>query len=389
MSNITRDFSDELLSRLNQGAPFLQVVMGPRQVGKTTGVLALQEKWKGRFFYASADSPSPPNHEWIREQWLAARAHGENALLALDEIQKITGWSEIIKQLFDEERRRKDRLSVVLLGSASWGVQKGLSESLTGRFELLRVSHWSLNECQKAFGWKLDQFLKFGGYPAPAILVDEPERWQQFIRDSILEPMLSRDILALRAVSKPALLRQTLELALRHPAQEISLQKILGQLQDSGNSTTIRGYLELLEAGFVIKTLTKFSTRPLSTKSSSPKIIPLCGALMHAFENPSRIDTDTAWKGRVFEAVIGATLARCFPKVSYWRDGRYEVDFVVEDDSRLFAIEVKSSSEGRLTGLTEFKKRFKNTISIVLNYESGEKFLAAEDPAEVIRSSLV
>jgi hypothetical protein len=269
-------------------------------------------------------------------------------------------------------------------------VQHGLTESLLGRFEVLRVPHWSYNECANAFDWDINNYLKFGGYPAPAYLTKEPIRWQQFIRDSILEPMLARDLQTLRTVSKPALLRQTLELVLRHPAQEVSLQKLLGQLQDRGNSTTIRGYLDLLEAGFIIKTLPKYSSRPLSLKSSSPKLIPLCGALMHAFEDPMLIDSDPAWKGRVFEALIGASLVRSFQKVYYWRDGNKEVNYVVEDGSRLYAIEVKSN-ESRIigtknySGLFEFKKNFPSATQIVLNSESGFKLLSSADPVAFLR----
>jgi uncharacterized protein len=377
-----REFASELLVRLEEYSPFIQVVLGPRQVGKTTGVLALEKLWKGPFSYASADSPSPPNAGWIQEQWQNARLKGPHGLLALDEIQKILGWSEVVKRLFDEERRRGAPLRVVILGSASWIVQQGLSESLLGRFEVLPASHWTFAECREAFEWGIDDYMKYGGYPAPSVLTKDVERWQQFMRDSIIEPMVARDLSMLRTVAKPALLRQTLELVLRHPAQEISLQKLLGQLQDRGNSTTIKGYLELLEAGFVIKVLSKFASRPLTTKNSSPKLVPLCGALMHTFETPHRIDTDPVWRGRVYEALIGAELIKAFPKVYYWRDGNREVDYVIEHHSRIYAIEVKSgvvsgTHHNSYAGLEAFKKQFPSATTITLTSELGLKLLNA------------
>ena len=284
MAVITRDFTVELERRIRQRTNVIQVVLGPRQVGKTTGVLQLEAAGIGPMTYASADLPAPPTYEWISEQWQLARSRG--GVLALDEVQKITGWSEVVKRLYDEERRAAQPLQVVLLGSASWLVQSGLTETLAGRFELVRVYHWSPIECRNAFGWNLDTYLQFGGYPAPAPLITEPNRWSTYIRDSIIEPMIARDLLGLRQIAKPALFRQTLELAMHYPAQELSLQKMLGQLQDFGNSTTLKGYLELLESGLILRALAKFSTKPLVRKSSSPKLLPMCPALMHAFQDP-------------------------------------------------------------------------------------------------------
>lgn len=383
---ITRFFAKELVRRVRQELPFIQAVVGPRQVGKTTGVLGIEAELGFPFFYCSADLPSPPDFEWLREQWLTARSKAANTIgiLVLDEIQKIHGWSEIVKALYDEERRRKKALQVIILGSASWALQAGLTETLAGRYELLRVPHWSFSECKQAFEWDLDTFLKFGGYPAPAPLVSEANRWQQFIRDSIIEPMLSRDIFSIRSVAKPSLLRQTLQLVLSYPAQEISLDKLLGQLQDRGNSTTIKGYLELLEAGFVLKSLQKFSTRPFSKKSSSPKLVPLCSALVHAFTTPSRYDTDSGWRGRVFEAAIGAQLALVADELYYWRDGNAEVDYIITLDKKVLAVEVKSGRPRKAGGLSLFKERFENSCALVINREIGERFLLATDPRALL-----
>ena len=381
---ITRDFERQLQSRLLQGGNLIQAVLGPRQVGKTTGVLRVCEQWAGPVTYASADLPAPPSANWILEQWQSARLKGANGLLVLDEVQKVPHWSDIVKALYDEERRRQGQLQVVILGSASWLLQSGLNDTLAGRFEILPVRHWSAYESAQLADWKPETFLKYGGYPIGTALIDDDERWQRFVRDSIIEPVLSRDVFGMRTVSKPALLRQTFELAVKYPAQEISIQKLLGQLQDRGNATTIKGYLELLRAGFVLAVLEKYSTRPITTKSSSPKLVPLCPALIHAFTSPSRFDLDPEWRGRVVEAAVGAALCRTFPDIWYWRERDHEVDFVVRHQSTLLAIEVKSGRKKGSRGLTEFLKKFDGATPIVLSMESCLKLLSAEDVRQTL-----
>jgi predicted AAA+ superfamily ATPase len=399
MSNYRRSFVGELQRRLEQSLPFIQAVVGPRQVGKTTGVLQLQQQISLPFHYASADSPAPPGYTWIEEQWMTARAMAgpSGAVLVLDEIQKVQAWSQAVKKLFDEERglannknmagglpAKRGPLRVVILGSASWNLQAGLTETLAGRFELLPVHHWSYRECQQVYGWNLDTFLKFGGYPAAAHLIDEVSRWQSFMQDAIIEPMLSRDLLSIREVQKPALFRQTLRLALSYPAQEISLQKLLGQLQRGGNTTTIKGYLELLEAGFVLKVLGKYSTRPLSRKTSSPKLVPLAPALVQTFAGQRQYDDSPQWQGRVFEAAIGAALLQSGVPVHYWRDGNVEVDYVLEWDDRLIAIEVRHGSQRSAFGLDAFKKHFPRAVCLTVNNQIGQQLLSEENPLELL-----
>lgn len=373
---ITRIFVDVLRRRLADPLNFIQVVIGPRQVGKTTGVQSIVDSWNGPKVYAAADLPSPPSPVWIQEQWDKARAMGENTLLVLDEIQKVERWSEVVKHNFDVDRKKRS-IKVVLLGSASLSIQAGLTESLAGRFELIKVYHWNYLECHKAFGWNIDTYLQYGGYPGPAELTRDPIRWQQFIRDSIVEPVLARDVTNFRTITKPSLFRQTFELALSYPAQEVSFQKFLGQLQDKGNAATIKGYLELLEGAFVLRILYKFSTRPLSVRSSSPKILPLAPALMHTFKAPSSIFTDSAWRGHVFEAAIGAALLQTPREVFYWRDGNNEVDYVLKKDKQILAIEVKSGRLRRGQGIQAFKEKFPDAKTIVMDRELGEMFLAA------------
>ena len=268
---IFRDFSKKLEVRLQERLNFIQVVTGPRQVGKTTGLRQIARRWKGPVYLASADEVAPPTADWIELNWKIARGMGEGALLVIDEIQKVPGWSERVKRLFDEDRESRS-LKVVLLGSASLLMQKGMAESLAGRYEVIHAGHWSLPECREAFGWGLKEFLNFGGYPAAAELTGDFSRWRDFINHSIIEPVLLRDLLSLAVVNKPALFRQAFQLCLAYPAMEISLQKLLGQLQESGNVTTIKHYLELFEGAFLIKVLQKYSGSEIKKRGSSPKI---------------------------------------------------------------------------------------------------------------------
>lgn len=380
-----RDFQTILATRLLQGLPFIQVILGPRQVGKTTGVKQVcNENWEGEFVFASADSPTPYTYSWVEEQWSRARAlKSERKLLVLDEIQKVEGWSEVVKKLYDEDR--SSGLQVVLLGSASLSIQSKLSESLLGRYEIIRAHHWNLKECQQEFDWTLDQYLQFGGYPAAAPLIVDAERWQRFMLDSVIEPVISRDISLVREIAKPALFRQTVSLVMQHPAMELSYQKILGQLQDRGNATTIKSYLETIEHAFLIKILEKYSTRAITTKSSSPKLLPLCSALISAFAGSDRILQDSEWRGRVVESAIGARFAQLFPEeLFYWRDGAEEVDFIIATQQDLIAVEVKSGRKKGSAGISAFKENFPKSFGVVLSHELVKQTLSLESKKEAL-----
>ena len=244
----------------------MQVLLGPRQVGKSTALAQLMDECSHSKLYVTADQVSPPDIRWLEFQWQKARELPPPTLLVIDEVQKINNWSSVIKLLFDRDRKKYD-LRIILSGSASLNLQKGLTESLAGRYELIRAPHWGFDECEKLFNWDLETFLKYGGYPSAAELIDDKTRWQSFIQNSIIEPVLGRDIQSLVNIQKPALLRQLFELCMTLPAHEISFQKLLGQLQDSGNATTIKHYLEILEGAFLLKKLEKFSTKKLNKKA--------------------------------------------------------------------------------------------------------------------------
>ncbi len=364
--DITRPFISILRSRIQATPQFLQIIIGPRQVGKTTGVQQLASEWTGSKVFASADLPSPPTAEWILGHWNRARDLAGPVLLIFDEIQKVPRWSEVIKALFDEDKATR-KISAVLLGSASLALSSGLNESLAGRFEKIEVPHWSINECSQAFNWDINTFLKFGGYPGPAALITDVPRWQNYIQNSIIEPVISRDIFSLVEVRKPALFRQVFEMALAFPSQQVSYQKFVGQLQDAGNVTTVKHYLELLQEAFLIKLIPKFSGSIIRERALSPKILTLAPALLHGFKDPNLVDTDPVWRGRVAENAVGIALCQNFRKVSYWQRQENEVDFVVEHADKLYAIEVKSNRPHKLSGISAFLKLHPTAIPVVID----------------------
>jgi predicted AAA+ superfamily ATPase len=327
-------------------------VVGPRQVGKTTLVQQVTEASGLATRFASADEPTLRGASWIEQQWETARLTAEDAgrrgaVLVLDEIQKLTGWSESVKRLWDEDTRSRRRLKVILLGSAPLLIQQGLSESLAGRFETLHLPHWSLDEMRRAFGWSLDQYMFHGGYPGAAPLIRDNARWARYILDSLVETTISRDVLLLSRVDKPALLRRLFQLGCSYSGQILSYTKMLGQLQDAGNTTTLAHYLDLLAGAGMLVGLPKYAGQAIRQRGSSPKLQVLNTALMTAQTGLTLKEArrDGAFWGRVVESAVGAHLANAAAagvcEVYYWRDRDREVDFVARAGQTLTAIEVK------------------------------------------------
>lgn len=375
-----------LKQRLGEPRRFIQVVAGPRQVGKTTIVHQVIEEIGMPVHYASADEPTLRGREWIAAQWDAARLQaGENgAVLVLDEVQKIPDWSETVKRLWDEDTRKRMGLHVVLLGSAPLLIQHGLTESLAGRFEVIHVPHWSFTEMEEAFGWTVDQYIYYGAYPGAAPLIEDPKRWRSYIVDSLIETTISRDILLLRRVDKPALLRQLFELGCRYSGQILSYTKMLGQLQDAGNTTTLAHYLELLTGAGMLTGLQKYAGSAARIRGSSPKLQVYNTALITAQARlgftEARLD-GKLW-GRLTESAVGAHLANGAAtgdfELYYWRDRNREVDFVIRHGRQITAIEVKSASlRGARSGLQAFVQAF-GEVRLLMVGEGGipvEEFL--------------
>lgn len=377
MPEITRKFTHILESVLNQEPLFIQIVLGPRQVGKTTGVQQVLRSWSGESLYVSADHEIAPGPEWLRAHWIAARLLPGPALLVIDEIQDVADWSRSVKGLWDDDRHQGRSLRVVILGSSSLALQYGFTESLAGRFELHQVPHWSLSEMQETFNFSLDTYLEFGGYPAPSQLLPDVQRWENYLRHSIIEPVIEQDILARRRINKPALFRQLFELVMEYPAQVISYQKLLGQLQDKGNADTIKDYCLLLEQSYLVISLQKFSTRPVSRRTSSPKLVPLANSLIKAVTR--RTLSDPAWRGRLFEASLIAHFNTSGFPLYYWSEGQAEIDVVVIVNNQPLALEIKSGRKGAASGLKSFRKKFPDVRALLVTPELGEQLLRRVD----------
>ncbi len=368
----------------------MHVVVGPRQVGKTTAVRQVCGHLDFPSHWASADSPVPPGAEWIESHWRLAATDAARSrkpgLLVLDEIQKVRGWSETVKRLWDEIQAGGIPLRVVLLGSSALLVQAGLTESLTGRFFLHRCMHWGWPECRKAFGWDLNDWLYFGGYPGAAAFADDEQAWRQYISDAMVETVLSRDVFQFTHITKPTLMRHLFGLAAQFPAQVVSYTKLMGQLQDAGNTTTLAHYVRLLDAAFLVSGLEQYSAGQIRKRGSSPKLVFWNNALIHAMSGRTRRGTfeDGAWMGRIVENAVGAQLLNRLQgaewSIAYWRDGNKEVDFVIRRGARLWGVEVKSGRSGKLSGMEAFRSRYPKAGAWLIGAEglALETFFARE-----------
>ncbi len=366
-----RQRADHLARRLSEPRHFIQVVTGARQVGKTTMVGQVLETLGRPGLYVSADEPTLRNAAWLHAQWDEARrlARGneaDGAVLVVDEIQKVDGWAEVTKRLWDEDSRTATPLQVVLLGSAPLLVQRGLTESLAGRFETLHVQHWSYGEMRAAFGLTFEEFLYFGAYPGAMPLRHDPARWRLYVLEALIETTISRDVLLLTRVDKPALLRRLFDLSCRYSGQILSYNKMVGQLQDAGNTTTLAHYLDLLAAVGMVRGLEKFAGEAVRRRGSSPKLQVLNTALMTATSGlpPEAALADREFRGRLVESAVGAHLANAAAagecELFYWREGFREVDFVVRRGREITAIEVKSGrAPAGPPGLLAFERSFR------------------------------
>ena len=373
-----------LSERLLEPRRHIHVVTGPRQVGKSTLVQQVVDATGLPVRSASADEPTLRGIDWIEQQWQAARfaasASGKaGALLVLDEIQKIPRWSESVKRLWDEDTRKRIPLKVVLLGSAPLLVARGLTESLAGRFETLHLTHWSFAEMREAFGLNLDQYIFFGAYPGAAPLVRQPRRWARYIVDSLIETSISRDVLLLTRVDKPALLRRLFELACRYSGQSLSYTKMLGQLHDAGNATTLAHYLDLLGGAGLVVGLQKYAGDVARIRGSSPKLQVLNTALLTATSGMTLAEAkaDREFWGRLVESAVGAHIANAAAagecELYYWRDRTLEVDFVVRAGRRLVSVEVKSGRAPQAhRGTAAFAAAFKPQRSLLVGGDGIE-----------------
>jgi len=384
-----KPYFDKLLARLGEPRRFLQVLAGPRQVGKTTLARQVLDGLDAPSHYATADEPTLRDRTWLDQQWdlgrLKAKEGRKGAVLVLDEIQKIPNWSDAVKLLWDADTHARCPLKVVILGSAPLLIQRGLQESLAGRFEIIPLPHWSFGEMRAAFGWDLEQFIYYGGYPGSAPLIGETDRWKRYIVDSLIETTISRDILLMTRVDKPALLRRLFHLACEYSGQMLSYQKMLGQLVDAGNTVTLAHYLDLLTGAGMVTGLSKFAHGQVRQRGSSPKLQVFDTALVTAQRgedfNATRRDGD--YWGRLVESAVGAHLLNTSMgtnmELTYWRERNLEVDFILRSGKKKTAIEVKSGRRREvLPGMEAFDKRFHAQRKLLVGGQgvSLEEFLS-------------
>ncbi|MCR5124258.1 MAG: ATP-binding protein [Treponema sp.] len=375
-------YISELEKRISEERKFIQVVAGARQVGKTTIINQLLERYNGNHIYESADAISGSSQVWLEQIWNSARLKiktgSTEILLVIDEIQKISNWSEIVKKLWDEDTRNKTNIKVILSGSSRLLIEKGLTESLQGRFELIQIPHWSFSEMHEAFDFSLDEYIFFGGYPGSAHLIHDEKRWKDYMRDSIIETSISKDILMLTTITKPALLRQLFDLGAVYSSQIMPFNKMLGMLTDAGNTVTLSHYLNLLDQSKLLGGLQKYSGSVQKSRSSSPKLQVYNNALLAASSSKNFEDSRSApdvW-GRFVESCVGMHLVNSCSesdfKVYYWREGNFEVDFVISDGENICGIEVKSGSRLTNKGMEVFKNQYPSAKVYVVSAQETD-----------------
>lgn len=376
-----------LTKRLAEKRRFIQVIMGPRQVGKSTLMKQVVKNQDIPYMFYTADAVPITNFGWISDCWNAARVKMKvenlpEIILIIDEIQKIIGWSEIVKKEWDNDTFNEVPLKVILLGSSRVMLDKGLADSLQGRFERIILSHWSFSEMRDAFGFSLEQFIYYGAYPGAAELIEDSERWRNYISGSIVDATINKDILVNEKIAKPALLRQSFEMSSAYSGQELSLTKMIGQMTDAGNTTTVTGYLNLLSQAGLVCGLNKYAVDMARKKNSVPKHQVYNNALKTFYcEKPFKdaVLDQKLW-GRLFESAIGAhIMSYAYAgeyKVYYWRTNPgCEVDYVLAKKGKLVAIEVKSNEDDWNNGLTAFNEAFKPYLTLVV----GRGGIQAED----------
>lgn len=380
-----------LKERVEEPRKFIQVIAGPRQVGKSTLVSQVLKQIELAYMMEVADGVDSKDTDWIRRVWESARTtmqlrKEKEFLLVIDEIQKIDNWSDAVKREWDEDTRMGLKLKVVLLGSSRLLLKKGLTESLAGRYELIRLGHWSYLEMQEAFGFTLDEYIYFGGYPGPAHLIKDERRWKKYVKDSLVAPAIEKDVIMTSNIYKPALMKRLFELGCGYSAEILSLTKLIGQLQDAGNVTTLAGYLEILNQCSLLAALQKYAKDDARKYNSIPKYQVYNNALMTAYKGRTfekdRIDP-RVW-GRWVESAVGAYLLSMAEELEYqlyyWREGTDEVDFIIVTGGECIAIEVKSGRRGMNSGLPKFVKAFHPKRSFVVGTSgvSLEDFLKSD-----------
>lgn len=366
-----------LHERIAEPRRFIQVIAGPRQVGKSTMVKQIVKEVTIPYTLETADAIETDNAEWISNVWNTVRQqmlfrNETEHLLVIDEIHKINNWSEMVKREWDSDTFADRNIKVVLLGSSRLLLKKGLTESLMGRFELIRMPHWNYREMHEAFGWDINQYIYFGGYPGGATLIKNERRWQQYVVDAIIGPSIDKDVILTSTIYKPALVRNLFELGCTYSGEELSLNKVLGQLQDAGNVTTLSNYLTILGECNLLAGLQKYAADKARKYNSVPKFQVFNSALLSALHGKTyeQAFTDSKLWGRWVETAVGAYLINNAEplgyKLYYWREASNEVDYILERRGETIAIEVKSGHRTTNKGITLFRERYNPRHAIIV-----------------------
>lgn len=384
---IIRSQSKDLIARLQEPRRTIQVVAGPRQVGKTTLVKQVLQQLTipSRFF--NADGVKPDDKDWIAARWDEVRAlmhfnQYPEIVLVIDEVHKINNWSEQVKREWDADTFNDVNIKVVLLGSSRLLLKKGLTESLAGRFEMLSMTHWSFQEMQEAFGWDINQYVYFGGYPGSAPYINNEVRWRKYMRESIIAPAIEKDVLQTTYIYKPALMHQLFHLGCAYSGELLSYNKMLGLLQDAGNATTLVNYLEVLGESKLLTGLPKYVMDASRKYRTIPKLQVYNNALLTALTEGisfEKVFTDPQLWGRWVESAVGCYLLDKADELEcdlfYWRENNEEVDFVLRRADKVLAIEVKSGKRQSNSGLSTFRQMYNPQHSLVV----GGQALPLED----------
>jgi uncharacterized protein len=204
-------------------------------------------------------------------------------------------------------------------------------------------------------------------------LEQDPDRWYAYMKDAIVEAVIGKDILQSHKVANPALFRQAFQTLCAYPAQEISYTKLLGQLQDRGNTDLVKHYIDLYGGAFLLHALQKYSPKAWLARSSSPKMLPACPAL-YSMAAGVNVIQNAEQRGRAFELAVGAELLQQPGQVSYWRERNDEVDFVYQYRDALYAIEVKSGRKKSSKGLAAFCAQVPEAAPVIISPENFAQF---------------
>lgn len=382
---------NELKSRIEEARNKIQVISGPRQVGKSTLVKQVLKEISIDFTFISADNVEKDNLYWINEVWETARQRMKlkkerEYLLVIDEVHKVNNWSEAVKKEWDDDTFNDVNIKVILLGSSRLLIKDGLTESLAGRYELIHMSHWSFKEMKEAFGMDLEHYIFFGGYPGGVGFINNEVRWRKYIKDSIVAPAIAHDILMTKTIYKPELMKQLFELGCTYSGEEIALTKLLGQLQDAGNITTLANYLSTLNESHLLCGLQKYANDNARKYNSVPKMMVYNTALLSSLYglNYSQVFTNPKMWGRWVESAVGTHLLNMANeldyRIYYWRERNNEVDFILEYNRQCIAIEVKSGRRTTNAGISVFKEKFRPLHTFIVG-NGGiplEEFLSSD-----------